>query len=33
MTRAYVLNNPCILAVNQAWNNVNLEAHRKGLYT
>lgn len=33
MTKAYVFNNPCVLAVNTAWNNVHLEGYRKGLYT
>lgn len=33
MTLEYISGNPCILAVNKAWGNVNIEGYRKGLYT
>lgn len=32
MGRDYVFVNSCILAVNTAWNDVDLEGFRKGLY-
>ena len=32
MSLAYIYN-PCSLAVDKAWGNVNIEANRKGLYT